>query len=489
MNSYSPRGNGVRPSEPENWRRADWRFLLPTAAQERVRDITDQRLVRLLLEDRPCEASSVPCDLVLGTDPRPEQFEQAVDSLPPGGVCYFEWRSRLRPSARVLRRRFEAAGFVAVRLYWSRPRDIPTLWVPLEVPEAVRWVLRLRQRAMAELAWRLASASGLLRPRCATAVRPPVAEQVGPAGAPLGDLGGDPFWALGAPGRDPLNKVLAFVGVRSSKAPALVLKMPRIAAAAASLEREASALRALHSAEMPPDGAPRLLFSHRDASGLRAIAESPLAGRPLFEVLDRGRHPALVGRATEWLVELALTTRRGGERGETTAEVAADAAALSAAGEAELLLAAGRLAVAADRLPVVFEQRDFSPWNVHVGRGGALVVYDWESAEPTGFAALDLVYLLAYCGFFLDGALESGRVRASYRATFEDGVARECLSRYCRALSIDLDHVPALRTLTWLIHLRSALRRDPCGSSASLFLDLLREEVATPPLTFRAPDR
>jgi aminoglycoside phosphotransferase (APT) family kinase protein len=460
-----------------NYRRADWRFLLPSARQERVRDVTDQRLVRLL--PHTPDPSSAACDLVLGSNPRGAHFERAFASLRPGGVCYLEWRSRLRPTAGSLRRRLEAVGFVGVRLYWSWPPDIPSAWVPLEAPAAVRWVLRSRHRAAIERAWRAAHAARLLRPRCATAVRPPLTEQVGPLGVSLAGLDGDPVWALVAPGGDPLNKVLAFVGVRGRQAPGLVLKMPRTAAAEASLEREAASLRVLESAGTVQEGVPRLLFVERDRGGLRAIAESPLEGRPLLQLLDRGRYPELIGRATEWLVALALATTRTAERMETTAEVAEKAAAGSPPGDRQLLLDTGCFASAADRLPVVFEQRDFSPWNVHIGRDGGLVVYDWESAEPAGFPALDLVYLLAYCGFFLDGALASGRTRESYRATFGDGIAEGCLRQYCQALGIDPDRLPALRALTWLVHARSTLRRDPSGASAALFLDLLREEIGT----------
>jgi hypothetical protein len=255
--------------------------------------------------------------------------------------------------------------------------------------------------------------------------------------------------------------------------------MPRTAAAEASLEREAASLRVLESAGTVQEGVPRLLFVERDRGGLRAIAESPLEGRPLLQLLDRGRYPELIGRATEWLVALALATTRTAERMETTAEVAEKAAAGSPPGDRQLLLDTGCFASAADRLPVVFEQRDFSPWNVHIGRDGGLVVYDWESAEPAGFPALDLVYLLAYCGFFLDGALASGRTRESYRATFGDGIAEGCLRQHCSALEIDPDRLPALRALTWLVHARSTLRRDPSGASAALFLDLLREEIGT----------
>jgi aminoglycoside phosphotransferase (APT) family kinase protein len=444
----------VQPLQPEQSRRGDWRFLLPTS-------------------------SAAPHDVVAARDPHPDQFEGFRASLQPGGACYLEWRSRLRPSARSLQHRLEAAGFVDVRPYWSWPGDTPSTWIPLDVPSAARWVIRRRRgRRLVYGVWVVLSALGLLRPRCVTAVRPPAAERRGPLGVPLGELDSEPVWALLAPGTDPLNKVLAFVGTGSSAGPAFVLKMPRTEASAAALEREASSLRAISATSAPPAGIPRLLFSHREGAELRAIAETPLEGTPLFEVLDRTRYPPLARRATEWLVELGKAGTSTAERVETPAHVAADAAAAAAPAQQELLLEAGRMAARCEQLPVVFEQRDFSPWNVHIGTESDFVVYDWESAEPAGFPALDLVYLLAYCEFFLDDALAHERARESYARTFGGSVANECLAHYCRALSIEEDLVPPLRTLTWLVHARSALRRNPSGTSAALFLDLLGEEVS-----------
>jgi aminoglycoside phosphotransferase (APT) family kinase protein len=277
-----------------------------------------------------------------------------------------------------------------------------------------------------------------------------------------------------------LNKVLAFVGAGGGDEPLFVLKMPRTQSAVKPLEREAAALRALHAAA-PVDGVPKLLFEHREGDAMRAVAESPLRGRPLFELLDRRRHPALMRSSAEWLLKLAkVASSPRSEARSPAVDLATEAAAEAAPEDRDLILEAGRLASAADALPVVFEQRDFSPWNVHVGPDGGLVVFDWESAEPAGFPALDLIYLLAYCGFFLDGSLQSGRLRESYRATFEGGAAEESLDRYCRALGIDLAILPALHKLTWLVHLRSALRRDSAAEEADFFLELLREETSLP---------
>jgi aminoglycoside phosphotransferase (APT) family kinase protein len=467
----------MRPRDLDDTRRNDWRFLLPVVPT-RLGAITEGGLGQLLPQHASTAPPDPPYDVVVGVDPLREQLQAAHQSLRPGGVCYFEFRTWPRPSCKSLERHLRAVGFDSVRLYWSWPPYNPSIWVPLDAPTTLRWVLRRRRRRrLVYMAWLLLRACGLSRPHCATAMRPPVAEAAGPLGVDLSDLAGRPVWALLTPGRDPLNKVLAFVGTRESNDPAVVLKMPRTEASVSALEKEAHSLRALEANGARPPGVPALLFSYRDAGGLRAIAESPLGGRPLFQMLDSRSYRRFAERASEWLLQLSRSTPQAKDRRETSAEIAADATASLAPAETELLSRAAQLAAVCDPLPVVFEQRDFSPWNVHVSRDGSLVIYDWESAEPAGFPVLDLVYFLAYCGFFIDHALAPGRARDSYRTRFADGVGAECLVRYCAALGIERDRLPGLRTLTWLIHLRSSLRLSRPPATA-LFLELLREEVS-----------
>jgi aminoglycoside phosphotransferase (APT) family kinase protein len=467
----------MRLRDRDDTRRGDWRFLLPVVPTC-PGGVTDRALEQLLPPDTSTAPSEAPHDVVVGIDPRREQLRAAHESLRPGGVCYFEWRSWPRPSRKLLERRLTAVGFDSVRLYWSWPPNDPSIWVPLDAPTALRWVLRRRRgQRLVYAVWLLLRACGLCRPHCATAMRAPVDETAGPSGVDLSDLAVRPVWALLTPGRDPLNKVLAFVGTRESNDPAVVLKMPRTDASVSALEREAHSLQALQSNGALPPGVPELLFSYRDAGGLRAIAESPLGGRPLFQMLDSRSYARFAEQASEWLLHLSRNSPQDQERRETTAEIAADAAAALAPSEMELLSRAAQLVAVCDPLPVVFEQRDFSPWNVHISREGSLVIYDWESAEPAGFPALDLVYFLAYCGFSLDDALADARVRNSYRATFAAGVGADCVARHCASLGIERACLPALRALTWLIHLRSSLRRARPAPTA-LFLELLREEVS-----------
>jgi hypothetical protein len=120
------------------------------------------------------------------------------------------------------------------------------------------------------------------------------------------------------------------------------------------------------------------------------------------------------------------------------------------------------------------------------------VILDWESAEPHGLPALDLLYFLTYLIFFLDGAMESNRFQESYRAsrspvTFTGRLLEEYLNCYVTRTGIDPTALAPLRLLVWLIHSRSeyqrlvaasAVRPDPTALRRSLFVSLWEEELA-----------
>jgi hypothetical protein len=91
----------------------------------------------------------------------------------------------------------------------------------------------------------------------------------------------------------------------------------------------------------------------------------------------------------------------------------------------------------------------------------------------------------------LDGAMESGRFRDSYRTalnstTFTGQVRMECESRYCERIGLDLAALRPLRLLVWLIHSKSEYKRfvaeaggrpKPATLRRSLFVSLWEEEL------------
>ena len=142
-------------------------------------------------------------------------------------------------------------------------------------------------------------------------------------------------------------------------------------------------------------------------------------------------------------------------------------------------------------LPIVMEHRDPGPWNLFVSRDQRVHVLDWESSEPLGLPALDLVYFLTYLAFQLDGAEDLPSRRSSYRAALDPSttigrIVAESLARYGALTGLDPAAYRPLRILTWLIHSRSEYRQfeaDAAGRPSleslrhSLFVSLWNEEL------------
>jgi hypothetical protein len=293
--------------------------------------------------------------------------------------------------------------------------------------------------------------------------------------------------ALLTGGRSSVNKVVALAFAGHATRPSLAVKMPRVPESIAGLEREAATLAALQRRTSPVPGIPRLLFregggSERSESsesvegreegdeftdpgeaGRRVlrVAESIVEGRRLEEALTPATVADLARRVTRWQIELA-----GDPPDWDPDELRRSVLGPAITGfEATFgpVIDPLMLRDAADRiesigtLPVVCEQRDFSPWNVLVDPEGGIAVLDWESSRLEGVPATDLVYFLAYAAVVLRGAFASGDYGAAYRDLRHTGTtvgvaATDCLARYSDALGLDDAQLRALRILTWMLH-------------------------------------
>ena len=161
------------------------------------------------------------------------------------------------------------------------------------------------------------------------------------------------------------------------------------------------------------------------------------------------------------------------------------------------MLDAARLARARDMLggigalPVVPEQRDCSPWNLFEGPEG-IVVLDWESAEPRGLPAMDLVYFATHAAYYLERAWTTGRFEAAHAAAWsrDTRIGRAnhaCAERYFDRLELDLALLRPIRLFAWMLHAHSDwvhLRDDAGGPPApdrlatSRFLRLYDAELS-----------
>lgn len=501
-------------------RRADWRFLLPSPRPGRAICFTNGLLARAVaaISGQMIIPTSHPvgdCDLAVAQNPERQTLQAAWIALRPGGACYMEWTSPLSGSPIKLRQLLESAGFTDAVCYWPWPwpdRYSALYWLPVESPNVVQYFLanriagkgllsRLWNKVL-EAVWRIGLSLGLLAPLSIVARKPPVAEDtvldVIRSGWSSWDSGPPPQrldWMLLAGGAKPINKIVGLVFAEYDLSPSLIVKLARVSEMAEVLDREASNLRALRV--LHPElihGVPQVLFSHEWA-GQTVLGETALAGRPLYTVLQRETARDLAIKVTEWLAGLAgkppaCPRSEWWDRliGKTVDKFERNFGRVL--DPAKLQTTHTALSTLGD-LPLVYEHRDFSPWNVLIDRNAEPVILDWESAEPRGLPVLDLVYFLTYLAFFLDGAMDSHRFRESYRASldpaaFTGSIVADCQQRYLARVGLDPDVLRPLRLLTWLVHSQSEYRQMAGGAGqpslselrSGLFVSLWEEELS-----------
>jgi hypothetical protein len=455
-------------------RRADWRFLLPDPAPARVLCLAGAELraacaaIAAVVDEAPSTGTAY--DLVVAENPDAESLHRMAASLAPGGACYTEWTGLAAARASSVRAMLEGVGLRAARTVQPWPTIAPArAWLPTEGAAARRY-WRSAVRGTRVRRDQLRAAAGALRARAglhgrisalafgpAADPRPALLQLAADAGhvAPSDDL------VLVTLGPRAVGKVVALVP-DADGVPALAIKTARAPEGAAGVAREAEVLEAVarvHGGGV--SGVPRVLF-HAELAGTPVVGETALTGVPLAATLDARRYPAMAERVTAWLGALAAPVRESREPAWSRVIAPAFQRFLAEFGgvvDAREMRVAERALRALPELQMVCEQRDFSPWNVFQGREG-LVVLDWESGQPEGVPALDLIYFATHAAFYLEGAWVSNAYVAAYRAAWsrESAIGRvnlACVARYLDALGLDARIAPALRLLAWAIHAHS----------------------------------
>jgi hypothetical protein len=496
----------------------DWRFLLPTPVPERSICFENGvlaealRIVSVSAVD-PESAAATDCDLAVAVNPGQQRILEAWGRLRPGGSVYFEFSpTRLFRKATTFQY-LDRLGFKNVACYRPWPSaEAAQYWVPLNSPAARRYLFAIRM-AEASLCRRVRELGAHLRwvanlhfrrsvPLCVIARKPPSipgdrVEQMLQRALPR--VGSDRSrhgrsQMLMTGGRRSINKVVSMIFAGRCSEPILAAKMPRVSGSALALTKEASLLESVRSLNGDLNGIPELLFKG-EIGGTFTIGLTGFIGIPIFARLQRSTYRSFAIKATDWLIALAgeprccprhLWWRRLVEPIFIEFDRCYGRVVCSQERQRAEHIICGLPA-----LPMVFEQRDFSPWNVLVTRSGNLAVLDWESASPTGLPGVDLIYFLTYLGFFLDGATEQASYQRSYRLgkdpkTFTGSVNLECLQRYMNALGLSTRYLHALRLFTWMLHSRSEYEHllsdtghEPTSEALdhALFLSLWRQEL------------
>ncbi|MFN8464422.1 MAG: hypothetical protein U0X20_02680 [Caldilineaceae bacterium] len=488
-------------------RRVDWRFLLADSQPKRVICFAHEAMgeALALISDEVVVAGQCPgdmahdanFDLAVAANPSAVELQAAWTALRPGGALYGEWNRLPATRARVTRELVQA-GFTAAACYWptgAPERAAAGAWLPLAAPGALRYYARSRsavkgalQRArlqMQGLALRAAARAGVAMPLCAVAYKPPAG---GEHDDSLGERPARAHQLLLTGGLRSINKPVRLLFSDGELEPRLAVKMARVPESLPALANEAAILRAVHKRQGPElAGVPRVVAFDGNGGGL---CETALAGAPLWTQLSPDNFAPLAVKATDWQVALAGDAmpqpRDTWWERLAGCQLAWFGDTFGAAVDERLLQQAAEALHRLPDLPLVCEQRDFSPWNVLL-KGDDLVVLDWESAELHGLPALDLIYFLTYLALFVEGVpvhgvVDAEQARRVYHLTRDPcselgSVVQRCLASYTRRLGLGLGVLHPLRLLAWMSYARHEYQTTWQAYGATPGVGVLRQSM------------
>lgn len=475
-------------SEPELLRRIDWRFLLPSGgfgrmvlaggSEEMAALLVRLGTARRVSLDAPAPGSA---DAVIVLAGSKVSVEDAAAWLAPGGVLCWEVdrRAALATTPDRAEARMRRAGLIPGEAYWSRGGpERCTMYLPLGAAGAPAWyfgtvfgaetLARRGVRALLRAAtgWK-ASRFGRLVPSFTAVARAPGGTERGSVPAVLGTVlsgGGTPRPVLLLGGQEEWSRVTLLPFEGSSRAPAAVVKLPRVPRFNAETEHEQTVLARLGGA-LPVHIAGSIPEARgcTEWRGLRVSMESYLCGDSLARNV-RGRAARMRAaddftHAARWLADFHAETVSArpllADEHETLVDqpLADYRAAFGADGpEAALLDAYVAHAERSARhpVPIAMQHRDFGPWNIRRA-GHRLSVIDWEVARP-GPALCDLLYLAMHWSWWARGSTDEAARRRDLCALFlpadpADELAatvRRAIAEYMARLDVHASLLPLL---------------------------------------------
>ena len=209
--------------------------------------------------------------------------------------------------------------------------------------------------------------------------------------------------------------------------PALVAKVPRLAGASSSIEREVANLRFIQTARPGGfDSLPRVI-AFEAYRGYPILIETALVGRPMGRQAVRRDLTGCCEVVTQWLTEMRPPCQDGQvadsgwferlveqplNRFEKALPLLADEAQLLERTRALVAPLSGL------NLPLVIEHGDLCHPNLLLLDGGGLGVIDWELAEPRGLPTYDLFFFLTYAAFAQRNARDNSQYVSAFQAAF-----------------------------------------------------------------------
>ncbi|MGB3713953.1 MAG: aminoglycoside phosphotransferase family protein [Candidatus Promineifilaceae bacterium] len=252
--------------------------------------------------------------------------------------------------------------------------------------------------------------------------------------------------------------------------PVLVAKVPRIAGANATVEKEVANLRIIQASRRGGfESLPRII-AYEECWGRSLLIETALVGRPMDPPTVR-RDPAECARKIRaWLAELQQASSAWPEADTGWFEQLVEAPLLLFERSIRLSSEEGRLLEATwaqaemlrdEKVPLVVEHGDLSHPNVMLLGNGSPGVVDWELAEPRGLPACDLFFFLTFVAFALHRSRSTGDYLPAFQNMFfgDSAWSKPYVWMYADQFQLSPRTLAALFTLTWLRYMGGLLTR------------------------------